>query len=508
MIQPICSVNPYTPPVQNYNGVKIDIQNATVKINTCNDHSSAKTGASYPQQPVRTAIPQGRPPYVTEIPQPVPINIYDAGYAPQYATVTAPQYSYPEARLYDYPQAVATPAQNIYNQNPNTQYNPQAAYAQNVYPAQAVTTQQAVQYLYPQAQTAPTQQVASSTAAPQAPYYCPPCPVCADKAAKGTNVPAAVVTPVQAINDQKNIAITQPVQPVEAARTAPASVAAAVSNSNVTAPITPPAAQPVVLQQNYNVATPAPMIATPQAAPQAAPIAVAKAPEAAPVVAQAVVVAEPVQTKKVEVIAPQPLKPNVDLSAFLARLADVNADIQAGAMEEIANMVKEKPDMATELLDEKIINALINVIKADTNNLGGPTAAQMSLREKLMTGKKLTPAEQEAAMTLTPMEQAERNKVYATFTTAILQKLYADEVNKLTNTMVPLTELPGAVAIVENLKNNPNPMVRTSAIEALSYIQNPAYKQDLTALFTVAQNDKEPAVKEAAKAGLARLSQV
>ena len=79
---------------------------------------------------------------------------------------------------------------------------------------------------------------------------------------------------------------------------------------------------------------------------------------------------------------------------------------------------------------------------------------------------------------------------------------------KLTGSIVPLTELPGAVTIVEQLKNNPNPMVRTSAIEALSYIQQPAYKQDLTTLFTIAKNDQDKNVQEAATAALAKLEQM
>ena len=120
----------------------------------------------------------------------------------------------------------------------------------------------------------------------------------------------------------------------------------------------------------------------------------------------------------------------------------------------------------------------------------------------------MTDAEKTLATSITPMEQAERNKSYAMFTTAILQKLYSDEVAKLTNTTVPLTELPGAVSIVEQLKNNPNPMVRTSAIEALSYIQQPAYKADLNTLFTIAKNDQDKNVQEAANAALTKLNQM
>ena len=51
-------------------------------------------------------------------------------------------------------------------------------------------------------------------------------------------------------------------------------------------------------------------------------------------------------------------------------------------------------------------------------------------------------------------------------------------------------------------------MVRASAIEALSYIQNPEYKKDLTTLFTVAKNDQDAGVAEAAKTALEKLDQV
>lgn len=68
--------------------------------------------------------------------------------------------------------------------------------------------------------------------------------------------------------------------------------------------------------------------------------------------------------------------------------------------------------------------------------------------------------------------------------------------------------MPGAVTIVEQLKNNPNPMVRTSAIEALSYIQQPEYKADLNTLFTIAKNDQDKNVQEAATAALDKLNKM
>lgn len=238
--------------------------------------------------------------------------------------------------------------------------------------------------------------------------------------------------------------------------------------------------QPIQQIQQQNINTPAPMVSEPKAQ----------------------------TTNNVEIKEAQPMAPQVDLNSFIAKLTNPDFEVQANAMEEIATMVKDDPQKATELLDEKIINSLNTIINTDSTKLEGPTAEQLAAREKLVKGEKLSDAEQKLATTITPMEQSERNKSYAMFTTAIMQKLFSEEVNKLTGNTVPLTELPGAVTVVEQLKNNPNPMVRASAIDALSYIQKPEYKQDLTTLFTIAKNDQDKNVQEAATAALAKLEQM
>ena len=313
-------------------------------------------------------------------------------------------------------------------------------------------------YTYPQSQLYSYPQTMTQPYYPPIQTVCPPCPA-----------------PVE----------------VPTAAAAPAKAPTAVPAVEVPAPqvVVPPAPQVVVPQTNIaqqNVNAP-----QPQAAP-AAP----EAPKA------------PAEAPKVEVVPSAPLEPQVDLNAFVAKLTNPDYDVQALAMEDMANMVKTDPQKATELLDVKVMDALSNIIKADTSKLAGPTPEQMAAREKLLANQTMTDAEKQLASTITPLEQAERNKSYAMFTSAIMQKLYADEVAKLTNTTVPITELPGAVTIVEQLKNNPNPMVRTSALEALSYIQNPAYKKDLETLFTIAKNDQDKGVQEAATMALDKLNQM
>jgi hypothetical protein len=269
-----------------------------------------------------------------------------------------------------------------------------------------------------------------------------------------------------------------PVQPQ--AQPAPEISVAPVQTT--TAPVQPTVVP--VEQQNVNQPVPAPVVTAPTA-------------ENAPAAAT-----------KPEVIPSETVAPQVDMNSFIAKLSNPDFDVQAAGMEDIANLVNESPEKATELVDSKIFDALTNIVNFDSSALEGPTKEQIAAREKVMSGKDVTDADKELANKITPKEQAERNKSYALFTSALMQKLYGDEVSRLANTTVPLTELPGAITVVDNLKDNPNPMVRASAIEALSYIQNPAYKKDLTTVFSVAQNDSDPGVAETAKVALEKLNQI
>lgn len=214
------------------------------------------------------------------------------------------------------------------------------------------------------------------------------------------------------------------------------------------------------------------------------------------------------EPKSVEIVPPEKVTPQIDINSFIAKLTNADYEVQANAMEDIANMINTEPQKAVELLDEKIINTLNSIMTVDTSKLAGPSPQQLAAREKIIKGEQVSENEKKLASEITPMEQAERNKSYAMFTAAIMQKLFVDEVKKLTNSTVPLTEVPGAAAIVEQLKNNPNPMVRASAIEALSYIQTPEYKQDLNTLFSIAKNDQDKNVQEAAATALNKLDQL
>ena len=315
--------------------------------------------------------------------------------------------------------------------------------------------------------------------------------------------PTAITTPtaqynavnLQISNPSVNVPSSAPCQPPAAPVTAPiyGNVPTASIYEMPQQSIYPTAAPAPSAQQMPSV--PQPVIITPVIAPTPAPAPIAvSAPTAAP--------------QAVEVKAPEAAKPSVDVNAFIAKLSGSDYEQQAGAMEAIADLAQNSPKQASALLDVKVIDTLLGIMQTDSSKLTGPTPAQLQIREKIMGGKPVSEAETAEANKITPMELSERNKQYAIYTVAILQKLYGSEIEKMNSSVVPLTELPGAAGIVEQIKNNPNPMVRASGIDALSYIQRPEYKQDLSTLFTVAKSDKDVNVQQAATKALEKLAQV
>lgn len=215
-----------------------------------------------------------------------------------------------------------------------------------------------------------------------------------------------------------------------------------------------------------------------------------------------------VKHQTVDVVAPEKIEPKVEVNEFIAKLTNPDYETQATTMETIADMAQNSPDKATDLLDVKVVDTLLGIMQKDTTKLEGPSAKQLEIRDKIINGKPVTDEETAEANKMTPMEQAERNKQYAMYTIASLQKLYISEIEKMNNAIVPIVELPGAAGIVEQIKNNPNPMVRAAGIDALSYIQRPEYKQDLTTIFTIAQKDQDSSVQKAATKALDKISKL
>lgn len=230
-----------------------------------------------------------------------------------------------------------------------------------------------------------------------------------------------------------------------------------------------------------------------------------------------------IEKKKPEIIPGEEIKPDVDISLVISNLTNADYDVQAQQMEEIARISMDNPENAVPYIVRDVFATLIDITKADTSELASPTEAQVQARKKVIAnylvmenakGDKnvklpyeLSDAEIELANQISPMEQAERNKEYAMYTMSVLAKIYTDEVEKQTGNIVPMTDLPGTSAIVDALRYNPNPEVKLAAIDALSHIERPEYKDELTTLFTLAQTDTNPLVAMAATRAIERAAQ-
>lgn len=225
--------------------------------------------------------------------------------------------------------------------------------------------------------------------------------------------------------------------------------------------------------------------------------------------------------KKPEIVPPVEIKPDVDISLVVSNLKSSDYDTQAQQMEEIVRKALDNKNDAIPYLVRDVFSELIDITKKDTSNLKAPSPAQIEARKKLiadiLTLEKNPDAkqipfnltEQEVALAneISPMEQAERNKEYALFTMATLAKIFTEEVEAETGNIVPFTDIPGISATVDALRYNPNSGVKAAAIDALSYIQRPEYKEELNAIYTIAQNDKDPVVSKSAQRALQKLNQ-
>ena len=218
------------------------------------------------------------------------------------------------------------------------------------------------------------------------------------------------------------------------------------------------------------------------------------------------------QVSTPEVVPPVPVKPELDLNAFLARLSSPDFETQRAAIEEVSQILKEDQAAGTNrsdaLYDRKVFDEFVNILNTDSSQFEGPTQAQIDARQKHDEGKELTEEEKALVSKITPMESAERNKCYALYAIAMLNKRAIDEVLKVKNEVPALTALPDVTDIVNQLKDNPNPIIRSSAIEALSYIQRPEYSKDLRTLFEIAKKDQNPDVAKTAEVALNKLNEI
>ncbi|MBR2525047.1 hypothetical protein IKE67_01135 [bacterium] len=188
-------------------------------------------------------------------------------------------------------------------------------------------------------------------------------------------------------------------------------------------------------------------------------------------------VKQEVKHNRPEIVAPEPMKNAIDINGLNEILNSPDYEEQADAMEAIAEVVTYAPERAGELLDKKVVDALTDIMEKDTSSLSGDD-------------KKL----------------ADRNKEYAMFTTATLQRLYSDEVKKEGNVVVPTEDLIGIKSIVKNLATNPNASIREAAVASLGYVSKPEHKQNLSELLKYAAQDSDAGVRAQANKQMQKVS--
>ncbi len=230
----------------------------------------------------------------------------------------------------------------------------------------------------------------------------------------------------------------------------------------------------------------------------------------------------------VEIVSPKEIKPEIDLSKVLDNLNNNNFDIQALEMEEITRTATENPKKAISYITSDVFDSLIGIAKKDITGLEVPSEKQIDIRKKIIINKiieeqtlatnpeikkenielpyHITDEDIKLATTLTSLEQAERNKEYALYTIASLTKVYTNEVQNLTGTVVPMTDLPGISAIVDSLRYSANASIKIAAIDALRYIARPEYQEELISLFTLAEKDNNQFVAQNASIALENLN--
>ena len=226
------------------------------------------------------------------------------------------------------------------------------------------------------------------------------------------------------------------------------------------------------------------------------------------------------EVKRPEIIPSEPILPRVNIALVSENLTSPDKDVQAQQIEEIVRLAILEPENAKDYLVSDVFTGLINITKEDATKLAPPSQQQIEIRKKLIANiiaverdkksvnnlpYKLSEEEIALASALSPMELTERNKEYAVTALGALAELFIEDFQSKEGRIVPITDAPGVSAIVDALRKDPDSGVKLAAIDALRHIERPEYKEELTALFSLAQADPNPNVSKTAERALAEL---
>lgn len=324
----------------------------------------------------------------------------------------------------------------------------------------------------------------SAYAMPNVPYYS--YPQANTLPAYYTTVPQAQTLPQPVPQSACNCPNCQALQPQQTVVQQP------VAEQPV--PIVPAPVPQVPVQQVINNGVPSQQTITQNPAQTVIPENVPPAP----------IAPEP-EVKPAEIIEPNKVMPNVDITPVLRGLQSNNMAEQSDALNKIGEAA-DNPAEVNKFLETSVMDALLGILNADISGLEAATPQQIEARTKLMNNQPLNENEKNLAMTLAPQEVAERNKQHALYSIAILQKALADEIETKTGEKLSIEKLPAIDQVVNVVKSNPNPLLRISALVALAHLNKPEYKPVLTEIFQLAQNDQDQNVKQVAAEALNKIN--
>ena len=227
--------------------------------------------------------------------------------------------------------------------------------------------------------------------------------------------------------------------------------------------------------------------------------------------------AEEAAKKKPEIVPSEPILPSVNIAVVNENLNSEDRDIQAKQIEEIVRTAIFDEKNAKDYVVSDVFSSLIKITEEDVTKLQPPTKEQIQARKKLEMNilavekdqnainnlpYKMSDEEIALATNLSPLEVVERNKDYAITALGALAEIFIKDYKEKEGLVLPITDVPGVSAIVNSLRKDPDPGVRLAAIDALRHIKRPEYKEEIDAIFTLAQTDTNPAVARMATIAL------
>ncbi len=208
--------------------------------------------------------------------------------------------------------------------------------------------------------------------------------------------------------------------------------------------------------------------------------------------------------------------PSIDTENLVRDLRSNDTSFKGDAINKIASYAQEKPEIALQVVSEPIMQALVDVIKEDTTSLEGPTNKQIEIAEKISKGEELTPEEDALSEQLSPRDKANKNRIFALYTLAMIQKLQRDELSQYIETQkangedaiepLKLEDLIGYDDVVNVINNDARPEVKVAAIQALEHVAEPQDKAKVELILANALNSSDDAVKSAAQEAMSKFA--